>query len=104
MIEYASVLEYGSMMTCRCLVSDIAIFVLKRDVKLQLTNLQMFCTCLLNVKWWSIVTPKILTVSVSGTTQPATFTLVSGDNDDLVCYDVDRSTASDFSGLITRPF
>jgi len=61
-------------------------------------------TCVLNVKWWSIVTPKILTVSVSGTTQPATFTPVSGGIDALACCDVDRSTASDFSGLTTMPF
>jgi len=30
-----------SLITCNSLVSDIAIFVLKRDVKLQLTNLQL---------------------------------------------------------------
>jgi len=29
---------------------------------------------------------------------------VNGDTDALVRYDVDRSTASDLSGLITRPF
>jgi len=43
-------------------------------------------------------------VYVINTTQPATFTPVNGDTDALDCCDVDRSTASDFSGLITRPF
>jgi len=35
-------------------------------------------------------------VSVSGATQPATFTSVSGEDDALACCAVDKCTASDF--------
>ena len=69
---------------------------------LKYVDLQILCRCVLNVKWWSTVTSKILTVSVNGTTQPVT------DTDALACCGVNRSTISwllriDNETILTEP-
>jgi len=48
--------------------------------------------------------PRIFTLAVNGTTAPATFTTDSAVDDDALCCAVEKRTASDLSGLITRLF